>query len=427
MKHYLHRYASLIMSFFAVITILGLVSGFSLPNALLPRLDRPEIVLYTNWPGKGAQEIEQTLIAPLERQMSGLVNLITTESDIADGMAFTSLTFHANADMQQMYMEVLSRVNQVPGWPPEVAKPFVVNNAAGVGATLATAMMYATTPKTEAQLISAYKMYVEPALSRINGVSAINVSNNPTEQRVDIEFNPQKLSQYSLTIAQITQILTDMIDRSGDKLSLGTRDYGLLFKGQIPIAQLNQLPIYAHGEHIIRLGELASIEKNLVSPWNFAAINGHRAMYMMLSPTVNVNALDTLARVKLAIKTLNQGPLKGLDISLSLSRDDSKDIKSALKLVYGSLFLGILLAAGVLFYYLRNWRMVSLIFVCIPVCLSLVMIAMRFGGYSLNVISLAGMALSVGLLLDAAIIVVENILRLKRSGKTLDLAISQGT
>ncbi|WDE01508.1 efflux RND transporter permease subunit [Thalassomonas actiniarum] len=422
-----NKYAPLILSLAAVLTLLGLFTGFSLPNALLPRIDRPEIVLYTNWPGKGAQEIEQTLIAPLEREMSGLNNLITTTSGIEDGSAVTRLSFHANADMQQLYMETLSRVNQVPGWPPQVAKPFVVNNAAGAGATLATAMLYATTPKTEQQLIDAFKMYIEPSLAKINGVSAVDISNNPAEQRVDIEFNPQKLSQYSLTIDQVTNILSDMIDRSGDKLSLGTRDYGLLFKGQIPLAQLAQLPVFVHDQHIVRLGELASIEKRLVSEWNFASIFGHRAMYFMLTPTPDVNALDALAKIKQAVTKLNQGPLEKLAMSVSLSRDDSKDIKSALKRVYGSLLVGIILACMVLFYYLRNWRMVSLVFVSIPVCLSLVMLAMSLGGYSLNVISLAGVALSVGLLLDAAIIVVENILRLKRSGLPLNTAITRGS
>ncbi|WDE07875.1 efflux RND transporter permease subunit [Thalassomonas viridans] len=420
------KYAPLILSLATVLTLLGLIAGFSLPNALLPRIDRPEIVLYTNWPGKGAQEIEQTLIAPLERELSGLANLITTTSQIADGGAITSLSFHASADMQQLYMETLSRVNQVPGWPPQVARPFVVNNAAGAGATLATAMLYGTTPKTEEQLINAFKMYVEPKLAKIRGVSAVDISNNPAEQRIDIEFDPEKLSRYSLTIDQVTNILSDMIDRSGDTLSLGTRDYGLLFKGQIPVPELARLPVFVHNSHIIRLGELASIEKRLVSEWNFASIFGHRAMYFMLNPTADVNALEALAAIKQAVAELNNGPLKNLAMSVSLSRDDSKDIKSALTRVYGSLLAGILLACGVLFYYLRNWRMVSLVFVSIPVCLSLVMLAMSVAGYSLNVISLAGMALSVGLLLDAAIIVVENILRLKRSGLPLNSAITRG-
>lgn len=419
-------YSPLIISLAIVLTLLGLLVALGLPNALLPRIDRPEIVLFTGWDGKGSQEIEQTLIAPLERQMYGLNNLISTESNISDGFASTLLTFQADTDMQQMYIEVLSRINQVPGWPAQVEKPFIQNNSSGAGATLATAMMYSTTPKTETQFINAYKMHLEPALAKIAGVASINLTNNPIDKRVDIEFNPKQLAKNSLTIEQVTSVLQDMVDRSGDSLTLGAKDYGLLFKGNVAINELGQLPIYSRGKHIIRLSDVAEIHTRLATQWNFASIHGHRAMYMVLEPAVDVNALSAIDDVKQVFQQLNQSALLDLGIKVTLSRDDSKDIKRALVLVYGSIFLGIALAAIVLFYFLRNWRIVSLVFVSIPVCLSIVMLAMGIGGYSLNVISLAGMALSVGLLLDAAIVVVENILRIKHSGASLNQAIIEG-
>jgi len=421
------RHSPLIISLALVLTLLGLIVALGLPNALLPRIDRPEIVLFTGWDGKGSQEIEQTLIAPLERQMYGLNNLISTESNISDGFASTLLTFHSDADMQQMYIEVLSRINQVPGWPAQVEKPFIQNNSSGAGATLATAMMYSTTPKTEAQFINAYKMHLEPALAKIAGVAGVNIGNNPADKRVDIEFDPAQLAKNSLTIEQVTGVLQDMIDRSGDTLTLGAKDYGLLFKGNVPIDELGNLPIYSRGKHIIRLSDVAEIHTRLATQWNYASIHGHRAMYMILQPAVNVNALSAIDDVKQVFQRLNQDALRDLGMKVTLSRDDSKDIKRALVLVYGSIFVGIVLAALVLFYFLKNWRVVSLVFVSIPVCLSIVMLAMGLGGYSLNVISLAGMALSVGLLLDAAIVVVENILRIKHSGASLNHAITEGT
>ena len=288
-------------------------------------------------------------------------------------------------------------------------------------------MMYSTTPKTESQFINAYKMHLEPALAKVAGVAGVNIGNNPAEKRVDIEFDPKQLVKNSLTLEQVTSVLQDMVDRSGDSLTLGAKDYGLLFKGNVPISELGQLPIYARGKHIIRLSDVAEIHTRLATQWNYASIHGHRAMYMILEPAVNVNALSAIDDVKQVFQQLNKEALLDLGMKVTLSRDDSKDIKRALVLVYGSILLGIVLAAIVLFYFLRNWRVVSLVFVSIPVCLSIVMLAMGLGGYSLNVISLAGMALSVGLLLDAAIVVVENILRIKHSGTSLNQAIVEGT
>jgi multidrug efflux pump subunit AcrB len=420
------KFSPIIVSLATLLTLAGIIMAFGLPNALLPRIDRPEIMLFTSWDGKNAQEIEQTLIAPLERQMYGLTNLITTESNIWDGFAQTTLIFHGDVDMQQMYIEVLSRVNQVPGWPAQVAKPTIQNNSSGAGATLATAMMFAHTPKTEAQLIDAFKIYLEPALAKVSGVAYIDVSYNPIDKRVDIEFDPLQLAKNSLTIEQVTSKLRNMVDRSGDTLTLGAKDYSLLFKGNVPIDELGQLPIYSHNQHIVRLEDIATIETRLVTDWRFASIGGHRAMYLMIRPTANVNAMAAIEEVKQVFAHLNSGALSALDMEVTLSRDDSKDIKRALQLVYGSILIGILLASMVLWYFLKNIRVVALIFVSIPVCLSVVMLAMGIAGYSLNVISLAGMALSVGLLLDAAIVVVENILRIKHQGTPITEAISQG-
>jgi len=419
-------HSPLIISLASILTLFGIIVAIGLPNALLPRIDRPEIMLFTIWDGKSSEEIEQTLIAPLERQMYGLSNLISTESNISEGRATTRLSFHANADMQQMYIEVLSRINQVPGWPPQVEKPRIQNNSSGAGATLATAMMYSTTPKTEAQFIDAFKMHLEPALSKVSGVAGINVFNNPVDKRVDIEFDPKQLAKNSLTISQVSSILQDLIDRSGDSLSLGAKDYGLMIKGNIPISELGQFPIGTHEQHIVRLADIATIKTRLATEWNYASIHGNRAMYFVLEPSVGVNALATIEQVREVFNSLNQQALLSLGMKVTLSRDDSKDIKNALKLVYGSIFLGILLAAVVLFHFLNNWRVVSLIFVSIPVCLSIVMLSMGIGGYSLNVISLAGMALSVGLLLDAAIVVVENMLRLRHGGADIEQTVSRG-
>lgn len=420
------KWSPLIISLAGMLTVLGLVVGAALPNALLPRIDRPEITLFTGWNGKGAQEIEQSLVAPMEKQLDGMPGLVSIQSNVSDGGASTRLEFQADTDMEQGYIELLSRINQVPGWPSQVSRPVIFNQAAGAGRTLATAMMYATTPKTEAQYIDAFRMYVEPALSKIPGVANLDVGNNPMDQRLDIEFDPAQLARYSLTITEVASMLGDMMDRSGDSLTLGSRDYGLHFKGQTPVEELEQLAVSVRGEHIVRLGELATFHTRLANDWSYASINGQRAFYFVLAPALKVNALEAIDQIKSAIDELNQGPLADLDMVVTLSRDDSKAIKQALLLVYGSLLMGILLASAVLYLFLRNWRVVALVFVSIPVCLALVMLAMKAGGYSLNVISLAGMALSVGLLLDAAIIVVDNILRIRRQGVDLALAVGRG-
>ncbi|SFC94527.1 efflux RND transporter permease subunit [Pseudoalteromonas denitrificans] len=428
LKHFFSKKASsVIIGLTFLICLFGIFMGLKLPNALLPPIDRPEIELFMAWPGKSALEIEQTLIAPLEESLERINNLIELRADIGSGSAQMLLRFKSKTDMQQTYIDVLAGVNQVPTWPSEVPRPFIVNNADGTNTTLATAMLYAKNPASKDEVIKAFKKVVEPTLGKLDGISSLIPAGNPPQQRIDIEFNVQKLSDYSLELNKIIETLNNLSDGSGDTLILGNREYSLHFKGKMNSKELANLPIHHIGQHIIRLKDIAQIHKRLDSQWSYSSINGHYALYFMLQPSKGVNALATVKQVKQVIEALNQNQLKNLDMKLVLSRDDSKDIINAIEQVYMALLLGIFLSGLILYFFLKEIKKVSLIFISIPVCLALVLIAMNVFGFSLNVISLAGLALSVGLLLDAAIVVIDSILAYQKQGYQLNDAIVKGT
>lgn len=406
-----------------LVCIFGILMAFKLPNALLPPIDRPEIMLYTGWSGKSTQEIEQNLITPLEQSLGRISQLLEQQSRITEDSANIRLKFKPGTDMQQSYIEVLAAVNQVSNWPSEVPRPTILNRASGTNATLATAMMYANNNATKDQIIEAFEHVVKPALIDVEGVASVTPFGNSTEQRIDIEFDSTKLAEYSLSIDKIYNALNNLSDNSGDKLIIGEQEYGLSFKGQLTERELIRLPIHNINNTIIRLEDVASVHKRLITPWNYAAINGKRAFYFRMKPTKGVNALDAVDAIKHTFASLNLKELKQRDITLVLSRDDSKDIKNAIKQVYIALLVGVILAGLVLYYFIRTWKTVVLIFITVPICLAIVMIAMSLSNFSLNVISLAGLALSVGLLLDAAIVLVDAILALKKQGYTTKYAI----
>ncbi|MBD1581127.1 efflux RND transporter permease subunit [Pseudoalteromonas sp. S16_S37] len=403
------KYVSVVIAIAVLICILGTFAGSKLPNALLPPIDRPEILVFTNWPGKSAQEIEQTLIAPLENTLAGLANNTLIESNIANGGASTRLEFKTNTDMNEAYMQTLSSISQVPNWPANVAAPYVLNQANGTGATLATAMLYSEQPTSKQAYIDAFRHIVYPALIKVEGVAGIATASNPIGQRIDIEVDMDKLAQLQIPLSALRAPLSLLADRSGSTLKLGEREYELHFAGQLSTDALNNLAVYSADSHIVRLQDIATVRKRMEQEWGFSSMFGNKAFYFRLDPSKDVNALATVSAVKDIINDLNQGPLKALGMTLALSRDDSKSIHSAIKQVYIALLIGVLLSTAVLFYFLCNIKTVSLVFVSIPVCLACVLLAMLALNYSLNVISLAGMALSIGLLLDAAIVVVESI------------------
>jgi HAE1 family hydrophobic/amphiphilic exporter-1 len=420
------KYSAAIIAVAVLLMVIGLNAGLSLPNSLLPKIDQPEIRLRTFWPGKTSEEIEQTLIAPLESQLKGISSLKNMQSLVFNSNAWTFLFFHPGTDMDKVYMDLLSRVNQVPSWPAEVAAPDIQNFSNGAGLTLASFFLYSENSKTAEEFIHVFKSHIEPVLMEIKGIAGIALDHNPIKKRVDIEFDSKKMAQYSLSIPQVTARLRELKDSSGDTLTLGAREYGLHFNGKYNLSTLGTLPIHAYNDKIIRLTDIATIETVIENDWGYVGSNGKQAFSFSVKPVTDINVLETLNTIKLEMEKLNRGPLAELSMGVKINRDDSTAIKSALTLVYYSLLLGIVLAWGVLFYFLRNARIVLLVMLSVPVCLSIVVIALQISGRSINMISLAGMALSVGLLIDAAIIVVENIQRLRSEGKNIADSIKLG-
>ncbi|MCL1124796.1 efflux RND transporter permease subunit [Shewanella surugensis] len=424
---FVDKYSGIIIAFSALLVLLGVISSLKLPNALLPDLDQQEIAMLINWQGKTATEIEQVLIIPLERQLASIGQLKHSQSFISNGETWMRLFFQSQTDMEKAYMDVMARINQIPDWPAQVAKPLIFDYSNGAGSTVASMYLYSELEElTPDDFRQAYRAHIASVLSNVSGIANINLSHSPLAQRMDIEFDPKALTRFSLSIDDVTEKLHDLIDRSGDKMKLGSKAYDLHFKGQMSLTELTQLPVAVSGERIIRLGELAKVHKRFVTEWDYSSFEGHPAMYFSFQPDKKTNALDITDELSAVMTELNQGALAELGMKLSFRANTSKPIKHALSLVYTNILLGVLLACLFLYVFIRDLKVVFLIFVSIPVCLSLVILGMYFGGRSLNVISLAGMALSVGLLLDASIIVMENIQRLRVEGLNLTESLYQG-
>ncbi|KZN28919.1 hypothetical protein N480_09130 [Pseudoalteromonas luteoviolacea S2607] len=415
-----------VLSIATLICVLAILVVNHLDSALLPPIKRPEISINVTWPGKGVEEVQQVLVSPLEEALNGIPNSTLLSTTVTASNANINLSFQPDSDMDDAYLETLNRINQVPGWPSEVPAPTVTNFASGSSTSLASMMLVSHSSTSQQALIQAYENHLKPALSKITGVQSVITSNNPTQQRVDITLQHDKIKRYGLDITQIQNQLNTLSDGSGDYMYLGDRRYALHFSGQKNFSELMSLPIAYHEPSFIKLGDIATIEQHTEREWLFSSVNGKRAFYIYFQSSPDINVLATLEHTKQVIAHLNQGPLASLNMELLLSRDDSKAVKSAISQVYLSLLLGIVLSSLVLYFFIKQHRFVALIFVSIPVCLAAVVLLMSLFDYSLNVISLAGMALSIGLLLDASIVAVDSIEQQRRQGVPLGQAIASG-
>ncbi|NVJ49212.1 MAG: efflux RND transporter permease subunit [Gammaproteobacteria bacterium] len=413
-----------------LILVFGVISGLKLPIQLTPDIEQPQITISSGWRSAAPEEIEAVILEPLENAVKNTPGVIDISTNINRGFGNIVLTFDVGADMQQAMLNVLNNLNQAPPLPLDAQEPIVSAAGTGQNAPNAASLLIRPVAGSDIDDVTQFQKLiddvVEPRLAQISGVGIVNLnSRRPKELR--ISFDPYRAASLGLSINQIAQTVARANDASGGFADVGRRQYTVRFAGQYDIASMGEMIVGYSGERPIALNEVASVEVTQQDRFGFTLRNGQPGYYITVPRTNGSNTVAVLDDINAAIAELNEGPLKAVGLTIDLSFDASVHIRNALELVKSNLGLGVILALAILWVFLRGWRATLIIAITIPVAVAVSFIVLSLLGRSLNVISLAGLAFSVGLVLDAAIIVQENIVRLRDEGLDSYKAVLKGT
>jgi multidrug efflux pump subunit AcrB len=268
--------------------------------------------------------------------------------------------------------------------------------------------------------------YVEPRLAQIPGVSQVNLMGEQPRE-MQITFDAYRAAALGIRINDIIATLSRATDSSGGFADVGRRQYTVRFVGQFEPKEINELIVGWSDDRPIYLSEVADVDIVPRKLDGFTLRNGYPAYYITLQRAFDANTVSILDEVNLAIAELNAGPLTDAGLEMDLSFDASVHIRRAIALVRSNLGIGLCLAVGVLYFLMRSRRATFLVTATVPLSLLVAFVALRLFDKSLNVISLAGLAFSVGLVMDAAIVTLENIVRCRQSGMPNSEAVSTGT
>jgi multidrug efflux pump subunit AcrB len=266
---------------------------------------------------------------------------------------------------------------------------------------------------------------VEPRLLEIEGVQRVDLASE-RDPLVLISFDPYRAAALGVQVTDIANTVRRAVNTTGGLASVGRRQYTVRFLGGFDTEELGDLIVARRGGQSVRLRDVAEISTDLYPRSGFMYRTGYPAYYIRVQGKYGANTVAILDDINAAIAELNAGPLAEADLQIVLSFDASVHIRRAIALVNGNLVLGVLLALGVLWCFLRGWRATLLIALTIPFSLLSSLLVLSAFGRSLNVVSLAGLAFAVGLVLDAAIIVQENIVRLRQAGMPAAQAAREG-
>ena len=414
----------------AVTILFGVFALTTLPVQLFPDIERPQITIGTSWRAATPREVETQILEPEEEVLQGIAGVQQMQSSANAGNAFIVLIFGLDTDMKEAVVDVIGRMNRLPPLPADAERPVVqFANTQDSNSTLLYVFMQKIPGNTRD--VDSYDSFVRhvvaPRLEAIPGVGSVEMNVAGAQEELQIIFDPMRAAQLGIQIPKIARQISGSEDVSGGTIDIGRRAYGLNFRGRYSVQDLKGLILEWRDGKPVHLGDIADVKIGRGKRTSFAYQNGNPALGIRVVRANGANVLAAVTAVKNELADINKGAAKEQGVTLQYSFDPSHFIDQAVGMVTSDLVVGILLAVGVLWFFMREWRATIIISSAIPICLFAVVVLLQIAGRTLNVVSLAGLAFATGMVLDAAIVALENILRLRERGVPAEEAALKGT
>lgn len=410
-----------------LLLIFGTISLSRLPVQLTPELEEPEITITTTWRAAAPNEVEAEIIESQEDVLRGLPGLTEIRANAFQGRAEINLTFNVEMDMRRALVEVMNRLNQVPDYPDDANEPFI--SSAGQDAR-AIGWFIIKVDEGNDRPIESYKDFVEEVVQsrfeRIPGVARAAIYGG-SEKELRITFDPFKVANLGIQLDKVMKLAGSSKDISAGFADVGKREYSIRFAGKYTATDLGGMVLEWRDGRPIYLRDVAVIEERLTDKNSFVLTKGTTSIAINAQRETGVNVLEVMAGLHEAIDELNNGPLKRANLLIEQVYDETVYIKRSITMLRNNLGLGVALAIIVLFLFLLKFPATLVVAASIPICLVAGFSVMDMTGRTLNIISLAGLAFAAGMVLDASIVILENIIRLREKGLSAEEASTQGT
>jgi hydrophobic/amphiphilic exporter-1 (mainly G- bacteria), HAE1 family len=413
--------------------VLGFIALERIPIQLAPDVNKPVITVSTYWFGASPYEIEREIVNRQEEVLKGIEGSKRLSAKAQEGRSEVTIEFDTNVNMDRALLLVSNRLNQIEGYPEDAGEPSL--DTAGLDDNAIAWFILTKTDGNETD-IAAYGDIVENVIQdkieRVPGVARTTVyGGSETELRVTID--PERMAYYGLTVPQIALALqrANASISAGD-VEEGKRRYIVRAEGefQTPDQVKNVVLISDRSENgrlgRVTINDIATVEFTHKEPSSNIRFLGKSSLAINAVRQSGANVIEIMRGVRNAVTELNEESLPSLGLKLEQVYDETIYIDSAIELVRQNIWIGGSLAILILVLFLRSWRATVIIGLSIPISVVAAFVAMAALGRSINVISLAGIAFAVGMVVDAAIVVLENIYRHKENGKEANEAAYLG-
>ena len=412
-----------------LVVLFGIIGLLKMPYQLSPDVTEPEISVSTIWTGANPYEIERDIIEEQEKVLKGIPSLIEMESTASNNRGTITLLFKIGTKVDEALLRVSNKLNEVRSYPENVEKPVITATGASTS-PIVWIMMKAM--KDNPNHIDTYQTYFENEirqyLERVPGVADLFIGGG-RKREMHIIVKPEKLAAYGLTMTDIINSLhIENVNVSAGDMGVGRWNYRVRTVAEFKSPEeIESIIIKSDGQHLIKIGDVADASFDYQKHYASIFHNGVEGTVIGLKAEPGTNVLEVTDNVEAVVKELNEGKLKSQKIYLDWIHDQRSYIEGAIQLVKENIYIGGALAIVVLLVFLQSISATLIISLAIPISIIGTFIIMNALGRNLNVVSLAGIAFAVGMLVDDAIVVLENIDRHHKIGESPFAAAYYGT
>ncbi|HIQ47593.1 MAG TPA: efflux RND transporter permease subunit, partial [Sulfurovum sp.] len=407
------------LMYIITLVIFGLMSFKSMPSALFPNIDFPMVTVKTVYPGAEASTIESQVTDKIEEAISRIGGIDSITSSSSEGISVVMIKFFLERDINEATNDVRDKVAAVL-LPKDAKMPLVSKLDIG-GASVINVFLTAKNDSVKNLMLFADEK-VKPAVQKINGVGAVNIVGYK-DREIKIYPDPKLLNKFGITITELNHIVaSENVKIGGGKLISSTKEFTLKTKADaLSVEELKNIKIKDN----IKLQDIARVEDSMSDAKSYASYNGVEGVMLEVQKISGTNTIDIVQKVKDALPSIEK--LAGDKYGVQLLNDTSPFIIASLEHVQFDLIYGALLAMIIVFVFLRNLTITFVSALSIPASIYGTFALMDYMGFDLNKMTLIGLTLAIGIIIDDAIVVIENIYKKMEAGMEKFEAAVEGT
>lgn len=402
-----------------VITLVGIVSWYKLAVRELPKMDFPTITVTTEYSGASPAMVESQVTVPLEESFAGIEGIDFIQSASTNSQSRITIQFKSDRNMDAASADVRDRIMRTKDSLPQGLRDPTMSKSSSSSGYLV--QLAATGPKYNMAEIGDYmQRYAKGILESVSGVASVSISGLGSDDsgsfQIHAYLNPEKLSAYDLTIREVREAIGQQSFKSplGDVIQNEQAFTSTLNQAITSIEGYSDVFIKEYKKGLVRLKDVATMELVTDDPDSIVRYNGNPAVAIYISAQQTANPMQVAAEINAKLPEIRNSLPK--DLKLDVVSDRSEPIQKSIKSVYSSLIEAILCVFFVMLFFLRSWRATFIPMITIPICVFGGFFILYIANFSINTLTLLALVLAIGLVVDDAIVVLENIYRYVEKG-----------